>query len=95
MLDNKQEHLHAFAIVREAMAWLDRRLPLAGRFPPGAMYRENRLPVRADAGIQPGSVFLPFHFREAAANVLTNDALDPIAGIPEYKVCAAQVGVEE
>ena len=38
-----------------------------------------------------GTVFMPFHFREAAANVLTNDALDPIAKIPEYKVCAVSV----
>lgn len=37
------------------------------------------------------SVFIPFHFREAAANVLTNPALDPIAKIPEYKVCAVKI----
>ena len=37
------------------------------------------------------SVFIPFHFREAAANVLTNPALDPDAKIPEYKVCAVKV----
>ena len=36
-------------------------------------------------------VFIPFHFREAAANVLTNPALDPVAKIPEYKVCAVKV----
>jgi formate dehydrogenase (NADP+) alpha subunit len=40
---------------------------------------------------RPGSVFMAFHFREAAANVLTNDALDPIAKIPEFKVCAVKV----
>ncbi|MFW5923010.1 MAG: formate dehydrogenase subunit alpha [Planctomycetota bacterium] len=38
-----------------------------------------------------GTIFMPFHFHEAAANVLTNDALDPVAKIPEYKVCAANV----
>jgi predicted molibdopterin-dependent oxidoreductase YjgC len=38
-----------------------------------------------------GTVFMPFHFREAAANVLTNDALDPIAKIPEFKVCAVKL----
>jgi len=38
-----------------------------------------------------GVVFLPFHFHEAAANLLTNDALDPQAKIPEYKACAVQV----
>ena len=36
----------------------------------------------------PGLVFMPFHWREAAANILTNDALDPLAKIPEYKVSA-------
>lgn len=49
ILDNRQEHLHAFAIVREAMAWLDRTLPLAAHFPPGQILREDRLPVPPDA----------------------------------------------
>ncbi len=38
-----------------------------------------------------GTVFIPFHFVEAAANALTNDALDPLAKIPEYKVCAVNI----
>ncbi len=38
-----------------------------------------------------GSIFVPFHFAEAAANTLTNDALDPVAKIPEFKVCAARL----
>jgi len=38
-----------------------------------------------------GTVFMPFHYREAPANVLTNDALDPIAKIPELKVCAVSI----
>ncbi|MFC1807456.1 molybdopterin oxidoreductase family protein, partial [Candidatus Omnitrophota bacterium] len=37
------------------------------------------------------SCFIPFHYREAAANVLTINAIDPIAKIPEYKVCAVKV----
>ena len=41
--------------------------------------------------IIPGTIFIPFHFHEASANVLTNPALDPYAKIPEYKVCAAKV----
>jgi len=41
--------------------------------------------------IRPGVVFIPFHFAEAAANALTNAALDPTAKIPEYKVCAVKV----
>jgi formate dehydrogenase alpha subunit len=39
----------------------------------------------------PGSVFLAFHYAEAAANALTNAALDPASRIPEYKVCAVRV----
>ncbi len=38
-----------------------------------------------------GVVFLPWHFAEAAANLLTNDALDPQAKIPEFKACAVQI----
>lgn len=38
-----------------------------------------------------GIVFIPFHFKEAAANILTNPAVDPVAKIPEYKVCAVKV----
>jgi len=42
--------------------------------------------------VKPGVVFMPFHFVEAAANVLTDaEALDPTAKIPEYKVCAVRV----
>jgi predicted molibdopterin-dependent oxidoreductase YjgC len=36
-------------------------------------------------------VFVPMHYREAAANLLTNPALDPYAGIPEFKVCAVKL----
>jgi formate dehydrogenase alpha subunit len=38
-----------------------------------------------------GTVFIPFHYALAAANRLTNAALDPISGIPEYKVCAVKL----
>ena len=47
--------------------------------------------ARADSGLQPGQVFLPFCYHEAAANLLTNEALDPAAKIPEFKFCAVQV----
>src|SRR5215210_6604147 len=50
-----------------------------------------RLPARASSNVQRGSVFIPFHYREAAANVLTNDALDPYGKIPEFKFCAVRV----
>ena len=38
-----------------------------------------------------GTIFMNFHFHEAAVNLLTNPALDPIGKIPEYKVCAVKV----
>ena len=38
-----------------------------------------------------GVVFISFHFKEAAANLLTNAALDPVSKIPEYKVCAIKI----
>ena len=38
-----------------------------------------------------GVVFIPMHFAEAAANLLTIDALDPVAKIPEYKACAVRI----
>ena len=38
-----------------------------------------------------GTIFMNFHFHEAAVNLITNPALDPIAKIPEYKVCAVRV----
>ncbi len=64
---------------------------------PGALIsltsRRGRVVVtaRADSDVQPGHVFLPFCYYEAAANLLTNEALDPDAKIPEFKYCAVQV----
>jgi formate dehydrogenase major subunit len=39
----------------------------------------------------PGSCFIPFHFREAAANLLTIDEIDPFGKIPEFKFCAVRI----
>ena len=50
------------------------------------------LPAMVTDGISPGVTFIPFHYKEAAANLLTNDALDPDCKIPEAKVCAVRVG---
>ena len=47
--------------------------------------------ARRDTGVQRGSVFMPFAFVEAAANMLTNPALDPFGKIPEFKYCAVKV----
>ena len=47
--------------------------------------------VRESEATQPGCVFMAFHFREAAANFLTTDALDPVGKIPEFKFCAVRL----
>jgi formate dehydrogenase major subunit len=47
--------------------------------------------ARADDGTPRGAVFIPFCYYEAAANLLTNPALDPYGKIPEFKYCAVKV----
>jgi len=64
---------------------------------PGDMVRVStrrgtvELNSRQDDAIPDGVVFIPFAFFEAAANKLTNPALDPFGKIPEFKFCAAKV----
>ncbi len=55
--------------------------------------RRGRIIARAEVTDRPkaGVVFMTFHFADAAANILTNPALDPIAKIPEYKFCAVRI----
>ena len=47
--------------------------------------------VRISERVARHQVFVPMHYREAAANLLTNPVLDPYAGIPEFKVCAVKL----
>ena len=47
--------------------------------------------VRSDRAVSEDMVFLPFAYVEAAANILTNSALDPFGKIPEFKFCAVKV----
>jgi predicted molibdopterin-dependent oxidoreductase YjgC len=51
------------------------------------------VPAHVTADVPPGVLFVPFHFGEACANVLTNSALDPTCKMPEYKVCAVRMEV--
>ena len=53
----------------------------------------GKVTTKASVGtrVAKGWLFMPFHFAEGPANMLTNDALDPIAKIPEFKVCAAKI----
>ena len=55
--------------------------------------RRGTLAAKAEVIDRPdrGVVFMSFHFKEAAANLLTNAALDPVAKIPEFKACAVRV----
>jgi formate dehydrogenase alpha subunit len=55
--------------------------------------RRGEIQIKADFSerVERDTIFIPFHFAESAANVLTNPALDPIAKIPEYKVCAVRI----
>jgi len=53
----------------------------------GSIVLRTRVTEKVNAGV----VFIPFHFSEAAANLLTIDALDPQAKIPEFKACAVNV----
>ncbi|HYR66008.1 MAG TPA: formate dehydrogenase subunit alpha, partial [Reyranella sp.] len=101
------EHWHTGAMTRrsavldelepEAMAHLPpRELERLG-IEPGDMIRVStrrgviELKVRVDSDVPDGMVFIPFCYAEAAANILTNPALDPFGKIPEFKFCAAQV----
>jgi len=47
--------------------------------------------VKLTEAVDKRTLFMPFHFLESRANIVTNPALDPIAKIPEYKVCAVKL----
>jgi formate dehydrogenase major subunit len=52
---------------------------------------EITIGARVTKNIKKGVVFMPFHYAECAANLLTNNALDPVAAIPEFKACAVRI----
>jgi formate dehydrogenase major subunit len=101
------EHWHTGAMTRRAtvldaiepsaVASLSRGTIVKLGIEPGDMVRVStrrgtvELNSRQDDGIPDGVVFIPFAFFEAAANKLTNPALDPFGKIPEFKFCAAKV----
>jgi predicted molibdopterin-dependent oxidoreductase YjgC len=55
--------------------------------------RRGEIEIKADISdrMERNTIFIPFHFVESAANRLTNPAFDPIAMIPEFKVCAVKI----
>ena len=69
------------------------RIPCRDGDPVRVSSRRGSIVLRAKVTekASPGVVFVAFHFAEAAANVLTIDALDPQAMIPEYKICAVKI----
>jgi formate dehydrogenase major subunit len=101
------EHWHTGAMTRRSatLDWLEpsptahlapAELDRLGLAPGQSIVVRSRrgaieLTARADVGVQAGTVFIPFCFAEAAANLLTNQALDPFGKIPEVKYCAVQV----
>ena len=52
---------------------------------------EVAIHIRRDDGTPNGAVFIPFAYYEAAANLMTNAALDPFGKIPEFKYCAVRI----
>jgi len=89
------------AIEPEAVAFMSPKDLWRMRLAPGDRIRlETRrgaveVKVRSDRDVPVGMVFMPFCYAEAAANLLTNPALDPFGKIPEFKFCAARVGRAE
>ena len=85
------------AIEPEAVVFLSPKDLWSMRLQPGDIARvETRrgaveLRVRSDRDVPQGMLFMPFCYAEAAANLLTNPALDPFGKIPEFKFCAAKV----
>ena len=58
-----------------------------------AVTRRGQIDIAAmvTPDIRKGETFIPVHYAESAANLLTNNALDPVAKIPEFKACAVRV----
>ena len=66
-------------------------VPAGGAITLSTRRGEVALFARADDGMPRNTIFLPFCYYEAAANLLTNAALDPYGKIPEFKYCAVRV----
>ena len=86
------------AIEPEAVALLSlQELRRRNIVPGGTIRVETRrgaidIRARADSDVPANMIFIPFCYAEAAANLLTNSALDPFGKIPEFKFCAARIG---
>jgi formate dehydrogenase major subunit len=101
------EHWHTGAMTRRASVLDDLEPEAVAHLHPRELHRLDaqagdrirvttrrgaiELLARADRDVAPGMIFIPFCYAEAAANVLTNPALDPFGKIPEFKFCAARI----
>nr|WP_231571500.1 molybdopterin dinucleotide binding domain-containing protein [Paenibacillus sp. VKM B-2647] len=80
--------------VAEIHPWLAKRIGLGVGDRVRITSRRGSLvfAVKVTEGIQPRTVFVPFHWgEELSVNKLTNDALDPTSRMPEFKLCAVRV----
>ncbi len=70
-----------------------RRLGITDAGPVRVVSRRGEVRAKAQVTTRPlpGTIFMTFHYAEAAANLLTIDSLDPLAKIPEFKVCAVRI----
>ena len=66
-------------------------VPAGGQVRVSTRRGKIELMARQDNAVPQGLIFIPFCYREAAANILTNPQLDPVGKIPEFKYCAAKV----
>ncbi|PMR75050.1 formate dehydrogenase subunit alpha [Billgrantia endophytica] len=101
------EHWHTGSMTRRARVLDDLEPEAVASLAPGEMRRLGvepgaaitittrrgsiTLSVRTDPGMPDGMVFVPFCYAEAAANILTNPALDPFGKIPEFKYAACRL----
>ena len=103
------EHWHTGAMTRRARVLDELEPEAVATLSPNALEQLSLVPgdrvqvttrrgaielvARVDTAIPDNMVFIPFCYAEAAANTLTNPALDPVGKIPEFKFCAARVEV--
>ncbi|MBS1270748.1 MAG: putative formate dehydrogenase [Gammaproteobacteria bacterium] len=101
------EHWHTGAMSRRASVLNELEPSAVASLSPGEFQRlgiepgdairvttrrgDIQLDTRRDPAVAPGSIFIPFCYAEAAANVLTSPELDPFGKIPEFKYSAARI----
>ena len=69
------------------------RMGIRSNMPVMVVSRRGKIAVnaRVSDNVPERMIFIPFHYRDVAANLITNPAVDPISKIPEFKICAVHV----